>query len=319
MGILTIRDETTGSQVMIAQERGLNCFQFLAHIDGQSVDVIASSPGFETGAGSASHYGIPILFPFPNRIRDGRFRWEGREYQLPLSPGHPNTLHGFCLDRPWRVVDQQQDSVTGRFQLSVDAPELVESWPSDFIIDVRYSVRGTSLVMDVTITNPDSVPLPWGFGTHAYFQLPLGEGGRVEDCIIQAPAHREWVLDDCLPRGDIREVHAATDLREGISLADRKLDNVLTDLRTDGEIIETSVTDPHTGLRMIQSFPRDFRELVVFTPPWADAVCMEPYTCVTDAINLQQQGIDAGWRTLAPGERFDTQIIIHVERHSTTI
>jgi len=315
MSTLIIRDETIGSQVAIAPERGFNCYQFVARVDGQTVDVLAAQPGFETGSGSPSHHGIPILFPFPNRIRDGRFMWEGREYQLPLSKGHPNTLHGFCLDRPWRVVDQQDDSVTGRFQLSIDAPELADSWPGDFVIDVRYTVRGTSLVMDVTITNPDEVPLPWGFGTHAYFKLPLGEGSRVEDCRIQAPAYREWVLEDCLPRGDVRDVTEATDLRSGVPLADRKLDNVLTDLRTDGEMIETSVLDPHAGLRMVQSFPRDFRELVVFTPPWADAVCMEPYTCVTDAINLQQLGIDAGWRTLAPGERFDTQIIIRVERN----
>jgi aldose 1-epimerase len=37
---------------------------------------------------------------------------------------------------------------------------------------------------------------------------------------------------------------------------------------------------------------------------------MEPYTCVTDAINLQQRGIDAGWRVLQPGDEFLTWIEI---------
>ncbi len=313
MSIVTIRDESCGSRATVAPGRGFNCFQFVAEVVGRSVDVISAEEGFEDGAGAPSHDGIPILFPFPNRIRNGRYTWDGREYGLPLSGGHENTLHGFCLDRAWRVVGQQDDSVTGRFQLSVDAPDLAESWPCDFIIDVRYSVAGAALTMDVTITNPDEVPLPWGFGTHAYFKLPLGAESSVGDCLIKAPAHREWVLDDCLPTGALTDVSELTDLRSGASLAGRTLDNVLTDLRAEGDIIETIVSDPRAGLRMVQSFPTLFRELVVFTPPWADAVCMEPYTCVTDAINLQPQGIDAGWRTLPPGETFETQIVIRVE------
>lgn len=313
MNSLEIHDQDTGSHAMIAPERGFNCYKFLVECAGRKIDVIWSEEGFETGAGSPSHDGIPILFPFPNRIRDGRFTWEGKDYQLPLTEGHPNTLHGFCLDRAWRIVDQQADSVLGRFQLSLDAPDRLESWPSDYIIDVRYTVRGASLTMDIEITNPDQAPLPWGFGTHAYFKLPLGEGSRVEDSLIQAPAQQEWVLDESLPTGERREVDDLTDLRKGVSIAGRKLDHVLTDLRADGGPIETSVRDPQAGLRMVQAFARDFRELVVFTPPWADAVCMEPYTCTTDAVNLQQQGVDAGWRTLAPGERFATQIVIRVE------
>jgi aldose 1-epimerase len=40
---------------------------------------------------------------------------------------------------------------------------------------------------------------------------------------------------------------------------------------------------------------------VAFTPPHRLAVCLEPYTCTTDAINLEQQGVNAGWRVLKPG------------------
>ena len=313
MSVITIRDESTGSQASIAVDRGFNCYQFLAQVDEQSVDVIAAENGFEQGAGAPSHDGIPILFPFPNRIRSGRYSWDGQEYRLPLTDGHPNTLHGFVLDRAWRFIEQGDNFVTGQFQLGMDAPDRIDLWPSDFILEVRYTVEGTALTMDVTVTNPDNKPLPWGFGTHAYFKLPLGEHSSVDDCLVQASAHQEWVLDECLPTGERRDVSKMADLRQGASLAGRKLDDVLTDLRSDGDMIETSVTDPRAGLRMVQSFPKDFRELVVFTPPWTAAVCMEPYTCVTDAINLQQQGLDAGWRTLDAGGSFTTQIVIRVE------
>ena len=45
-------------------------------------------------------------------------------------------------------------------------------------------------------------------------------------------------------------------------------------------------------------------EVVAFTPPHRQAVCLEPYTWTTDAINLQQQGVNAGLRVLAPGEQW---------------
>jgi aldose 1-epimerase len=47
-----------------------------------------------------------------------------------------------------------------------------------------------------------------------------------------------------------------------------------------------------------------FRELVVFTPAHRQAFCLEPYTCTTNAINLQQSGTDAGWVCLQPGQQW---------------
>jgi aldose 1-epimerase len=44
-----------------------------------------------------------------------------------------------------------------------------------------------------------------------------------------------------------------------------------------------------------------FRDLVIFTPPHRQAFCVEPYTCTTDAINLQARGIESGWQVLPPG------------------
>src|SRR5207249_2577983 len=45
-----------------------------------------------------------------------------------------------------------------------------------------------------------------------------------------------------------------------------------------------------------------FREVVVFTPPHRQALCIEPYTCITDALNLQARGVDAGMQVLPPGQ-----------------
>ncbi len=110
-------------------------------------------------------------------------------------------------------------------------------------------------------------------------------------------------LDECLPTGVIGDVPEDARLQDSPEYGSLKLDDAFAGLRvsSDGSI-ETNVTDPDTGHQVIQRFSADFQELVAFTPPWTSAVCLEPYTCTTDAINLQQQGFEAGLRILQPDE-----------------
>ena len=315
---IVITDAASGSTARIAPQLGFNCFEFKSvPPSGPEVDVIDCEPGFVEGNGRYSANGIPLLFPFPNRIREGRFTWEGHEYHLPegeVGYNNGNAIHGFCLDRAWRITEQTESSATGEFQLSVDAPERADLWPADFIIRVKYTVSGAALVCDVEVTNPDSRPLPWGFGTHAYFKLPLSPSGDAKQCLVEAPAHKQWELVECMPTGACNPVGESADLREGAYFDTLQLDDVLGGLVAQNGQIETAVYDESAGLKLIQRFSDDFRELVVFTPPWTTAVCMEPYTCVTDAINLEASGTDAGWRVLQAGQSWSTCIEITTEQ-----
>lgn len=312
-----IRDPASGTTATIAPELGFNCFEFLTTAAGQSLSVIDAAPDFAAGNERPSGHGIPILFPFPNRIRNGRFVWEGDEYHLPEAnvsyDRAGNAIHGFCLDRPWRVVHQGEQFVVGEFQLSQDAPDRLEFWPSDFILTVRYAVRENTLEMRVTIFNPSGAALPWGFGTHPYFRLPFADGSEPEQCLIQIPAVEAWDLVDCLPTGTIRPVPPEKDFREGEYYGITPHDDVLTGLFTETEqpFFETVIYDEPGGFQVSQRFDRWFREVVVFTPPNRKAVALEPYTCVTDAVNLQQRGVDAGWQVLDAGG--EVQLAIDIE------
>ena len=311
MSVIELRDSESGSTARISVDRGFNCFAFTANVNGQSIDVIDSQPGFENGEGKESGNGIPLLFPFPNRIRGGRFQWAGRAYSLPenlVSFNNGNAIHGFCLDRPWRVVDSGNDFAIGEFQLSIDAPDRRELWPADFIIRCHYIVRGASLLSRFEISNPDQVALPWGLGTHAYFKVPLGENSRSDQCLLIAPPTTQYELIDCLPTGAQAAVPDELPLADGVRFGEQRLDDVFGGVPQD--IVECCIMDEPAGLQVVQRNPGSFRELVLYTPPDRDAVCFEPYTCITDAINLQQQGVDAGWQTLGPGESFSTWIDI---------
>jgi aldose 1-epimerase len=120
MRIVEIRN-TQGSRARIAVDLGFNCYFFKAQTaTGESVDVLSADEGFEEGGKPPSRSGIPLLFPYPNRIRAGHFTWNGTEYKLPMNlvpfDKTGNAIHGFCIDRPWRIVSQSQSSVTAVFQ-----------------------------------------------------------------------------------------------------------------------------------------------------------------------------------------------------------
>lgn len=305
--LVTLTDSSTGSTARIAPLFGFNCFEFIVRVRDWSISVLDADPQFPSDTLRPSGHGVPILFPFPNRIRDGRFEWSGQEYVIPAETGRHdkdgNAIHGFCLDRAWRVVEQSARHVVGQFQLSIDAPDRRAMWPADFLIEVRYELRGLTLRADIRIQNPDSVPLPWGFGTHPYFRLPLDDQSDLSKCLIQVPADSEWILKDCLPSGHRRPVARGKDLRDGEYLDVLKLDDVLTDVVLENNVVQATIIDEAAGLQMTQRCDPAFRELCVFTPPGRSCVCIEPYTCVTDAIHLQARGIDAGWRVLPPGEQ----------------
>jgi aldose 1-epimerase len=290
---------------------GFNCFSWKITESGRSLDLLYSDPVL-FGDGRPTRSGIPVLFPFPNRIRDGRFTWDGKTYQLPLNdPAGKNAIHGFACRHPWRVVDQGADHnsawLTGQFRGSLDAPEDRALWPADYQLTLTIRLGDNSLRLEAEVFNPDTKPLPFGLGYHPYFKLPFAPNGDAADYLVQVPARSYWPLTDSLPNGDIRPVDAPRDLTTPRRYGDLKLDDVLTAVSTssgaDG-LRECGAIqgDSRHALRLSSSTA--FRDLVVFTPPHRQAFCIEPYTCTTDAINLQARGVDAGWLTLAPGQRW---------------
>ena len=306
MPTVTIADSHAGSTARIASELGFNCFDFRVIMNGQSLNVLDSVPGFEMGGQRASGSGIPILFPFPNRIRAGRFSWEGRDFALPVTDRFGNAIHGLCLDRPWRIIAQGTNFVTGQFQLSVDAPDRVPYWPSDFVIEVHYKLVENCLRCSFSIFNPTNRSLPWGLGTHPYFKLPLATDSRMEDCLIEVPAAQRWELIDCLPSGRRLELDEWHDLRDAAYLGSVMLDDVYTSIQSQGRSFDCRILDEKSGLQVTLTAPPVFREIVAFTPPGRQVVCLEPYSCPTDAVNLTARGIECGWRTLKPCEEFQT-------------
>lgn len=306
---LVVLTDGAGSVAEVWPALGFNCIRWCAVRAGTPLELLYSDPALFQGA-RPTRSGIPVLFPFPNRIRDGKFSFAGKTYQLPLNdPVQKNAIHGFACRVPWRIVDQgtADDSawVTGEFRCSKDAPDQMAYWPADHQLRLTIRLGRGTLRLEAEVSNPDDEPLPWGLGYHPYFRLPFAQGTATEDCTIEVPASRYWKLEGNLPTGQVEPVDLARDLNRWRRFGDLQLDDVLTDLparapRMDG-LLERSAIQGAPGGPMRLFCSSEFRHLVVFTPPHRQAFCAEPYTCTTDAINLEAGRDDTGWLTLPAG------------------
>ena len=309
-----LRDEATGSSASVLPAFGFNLFDLRLPVAGQVRPVLASAADWADRPRDPARNGTPILFPYPNRVRAGRFLFQGKEYRLPVALA-PNAIHGFALSAHWDVIEHKAASteafVTGRYQISKQSPEMRPNWPTDAVLQVRYGLAGRRLTMTVTVSNPTAEELPYGFGIHPYFRLPLASGGDPAKTRVILPAARCWVLDAFLPTGETRPVDDRLDFRKGQPRKGLKLDDVLTDLSFEGDRAVCRLVDDALKAEFRLSFDRSFRELVVYTPPRdEDVISLEPYTQTTDAINLQARGVDAGLRRLGHGRQETMSIVM---------
>ncbi|MBM4005095.1 MAG: aldose 1-epimerase [Planctomycetes bacterium] len=314
MNIITIQDDSRGMRARIAPQFGFNLFELTLSMDdggGRHGDwnLLWAADRFADGGQRPSGSGIPILFPFPGRLQGGLFHWNNQTWNLPENDGRGNAIHGFVLDRAWRIVDQSRHSVTGTFHAHRDEPQLAKLWPSDFRITATYSIAGCTLTALYRFDNPGDLPLPFGFGIHPYFRLPLAPPPSAADsCVVRLPVNSEWELQSLIATGNSSP--ADPRLVQGIRFGDLALDNVFGGLDFAAGRCRCTVDEPASGRQIWIDFGEDFRELVVYNPPHREALCIEPYTCVPGAAHLRKRDSDLGWRSLPPGCAVEMQVRI---------
>jgi aldose 1-epimerase len=310
--LIELHDSASGALATIDVSQGFNCFRLaMPHEDGL-VDVLYSHPDFAAGGQRPSGSGIPILFPYPGRLPGMTFSWQGRDYPQEAGDPRGNAIHGFVLRRAWRVLELSESRVVGEFHAWRDDPTLRERWPADFRMRAEYHLSGSALTLRYTIDNPDSQPLPCGFGIHPYFRVPLG-GAEADDCVVKLPVSSRWELASMLPTGNRLDLPNAAAFQAGQSFGGLKLDDVFSGIPFLGDNAQASIADPDSERTMSLAFDQQFRECVVYTPPHREAICIEPLTCAPAAAWLGERGIDAGWRELSPGESFTAAIEIRLD------
>lgn len=312
--VVTLHDRDSSSTAQILPGFGFNCYRLAIDEGGEPVEVLWSDPAIEEGRARPSGSGIPVLFPFPGRLPGDSFEFGGKTYTIANRDALGNAIHGFVLDRGWEVVDQQSDSVTGRFNSTSDAT-LRQHWPGDFRITMTYVLKNRELTAEVVLENPGSTPLPWGFGIHPYFRVPLDASGEADRCLVHVPVREHWVLKDMLPTGERQSLPADYPLAQGMEFRQTKFDDVFSGVAVQDQHCLATVTDPANKRRLELEFDPAFPVCVVYNPPHREAVCVEPYTCVPGLpVPADASQVGHGLQIMQPGEQRTLRFAIRLRQ-----
>lgn len=256
-------------------------------------------------------YGTPILFP-PNRIADGRFSYNGRDYQFDINEEeHHNHIHGFVHTRKWKVIqaeaDDEQVVVKTEFD-SIDHEEVTRQFPHPFVLWMTYRLNGTVLSKTAEIVNNGTEPFPLGLGFHTSFYFPE------ETAQFSLTAEKRWRLNSrFLPTGELEEIPYKESLQKGMNLKGIALDDVFLSSGHAEGANEAGLSLPSLGVHIRYQVDHHFKHWVVYNfDAHSGFVCPEPYTWVTNAPNLDLPASLTGLQELPAGESrvFETSITV---------
>ncbi|WP_372593508.1 aldose 1-epimerase family protein [Actinotalea sp.] len=241
-----------------------------------------------------------VLFPWPNRVRGGRWTHGGKDLQLEVTePELSNANHGLVLDASVVVMSQRDDAV-----VVSTVVEQRTGYPFTVALDTTYTVADDSARIEHSIDNRSAVPAPVALGLHPYVRV--GEV-PIELLRLTVDAARHLPVDGSLIPVRDESVVGNVDLRGGPVLGRRELNACLHQLAVvDGEHRHV-LTAPDgrsvqvwtdTSFGYLQVYVTDCFPDPVTGP--ARAIAIEPMTAAPDALNSGR-----GLRWLEPGERWD--------------
>lgn len=247
-----------------------------------------------------------VLWPIPNRVRDKKYIFKGREYSLGNIKRHRGNdvlIHGLVFDREW----QYKNPIAGKDFASVEtyidiAPESpnYSAYPFASRLSLAYKLSRQSIKIKYTVQNNSSLEMPFGFGLHPYFSTLSG----INETLVMLSADYVMEADkDLLPSGKLKDVSGTEyDLRKPKAVSLLNLDHVFTGLHSKAHILYEK-----QKMAISLDASEEFTHMVLYTmEKYKGFICLENQTCSTDAINLDAKGFkkEAHLLTVAPGKSF---------------
>jgi aldose 1-epimerase len=239
------------------------------------------------------------LVPWPNRIRDGRYTFDGAAQQLALTePSRGNASHGLVRWAAWSLIAQRADHVTLGYRLPAQT-----GYPWTLDLEVTYAVGADGLTVTQSATNRAATVAPYASGAHPY--LVAGEG-PVDGWTVEVPAAVR-VLSDAerlLPTGTEDVDGTPYDLREPRELGDLVLNHAYGRLTRDatGRATTRLRAPEGTGVELWVDERHDWLMLYTADDVPATArrsLAVEPMTAPADAFNSEVDLV-----RLEPGARY---------------
>lgn len=235
----------------------------------------------------APAYSGAVLAPWPNRLRDGQYTWEGTEHQVPVTePDRGTALHGLVAHVRFERVAGDDASVTLRHDL-VPTP----GYPWSLRLDVTYTLSDAGLRVHVVTTNLSGTAAPYGIGFHPW--LSPGDAA-VDDCTLRVDATSQVTNDERLLPTGTRPLAGAEDRRTPQPLAGVALDDAFVDVTRDADGLSWIVLgapDGHAAAMWMDGTMDTWQVCTGDGIPLIDrrGVAAEPMSCIADAFRTGER------------------------------
>jgi aldose 1-epimerase len=288
-----------------------------------SLDALRKAPGLN---------GIPLLWPFANRLDEQAFYANGRKYSFDLGLGNTGRgavpIHGYLTNaKEWKVVEARADGtaawVTSRLEFH-RYPSYIKQFPFSHVLTMTYRLADGMLEVRTHIENLSSDPMPVAIGYHPYFQLT--DSPR-ETWTLSVPARTHWRLDArLLPTGETEPATTVLPDPARAALGTIALDDVFSDLERDAQG-RAAVTIRGRQQQFDVLIGPNFKALVLYAPlgggrgrrggqapaagqaggapptpaPPPNWVAIEPMAGITNSMNLAEKGLYKELQSIPPG------------------
>jgi aldose 1-epimerase len=269
-------------------------------------ELLAQNAGVATYARRGKTMGIPLLYPWANRLAGFDYSLAGRTVAVPHDParialdGNGLPIHGVIGGRlRWELTDAPApdgQSLAARLSWSESEPELFEVFP--FRHDLRYEARlaGGRLQVEVTVDACGTDAVPVAFGFHPYLSLP---GVPRERWLVELPPMRHLALDaNQIPVGPDETLPGRS-----FELAGHEFDDGF-DAVAEPAGFGVAAGGRRLALELLEGYPC----AQVYAPGAGQFICFEPMTAPANALRS-----GAGLRLLAPGERYRATFALRIE------
>jgi len=260
-----------------------------------------------SGADGAGSF---LMVPWTNRIKEGRFGFEGADYQLESNHPDGSAIHGVGRDHVWAIADRSP--YTGRFVFDSRLVDGV-NFPFAFGAEFRVEIGDGTVEVDLDLTNLGDGPMPGGVGHHPYFLRSLWD--ERDDLRIKAGVAGRYPCENQIPVGAMVDDEMCQGMRAGWAVGNPGLDDVFGGFNGKA-FVEWDKSGVHCEMECSVAFGH----LVVYTPknaqgaaplPW---VCVEPLTMVNDGFNRRAKHTDTGVQVLEAGEMLRSSMSLRFER-----
>jgi len=236
------------------------------------------------------------LFPWANRIKDGRYSFQAKNYQLPINEvKRHNALHGFAYEQVFGLenVGLSEKVATAHLNWSYDGRFSGYPFPFSISIYYEFSVE-EGLKTTYEVSNRGEHDMPWVAGWHPYFRFE----GQADNWHLQLPAIKHWhqVDEQMIPTGQTETFARFEKLsRIGETMLDHCLEVSIGE--AEAKAILVNETQEHTLQMWQETGFTKYNFLQVYIPPDRKSIALEPMSANVNAFNNGD-----GLVVLQPGE-----------------